>query len=259
MADERTLLTTRIILNAILPVMKVVISDDPKMNRRFKGVYGKVQFVARDGANLHGATLVFTGGSLEIQQGVSDWADITFSFPTLEKFNAFLCGKTVIPGIKGFLNVSLLMKTVSLLLAMKLMLPDARPKDPGKKRLKVKMVVYMITTALSQYNKGGDPEMAVWTGKQPDRVYQMSVAGEEDISAYVRVKAGKTKAGRGFYVRRRPFVHIRFSSVDSALPVLLNDVEFVGAVAENLVTVEGSPEYGSKLNDFMQRIQALLV
>ncbi len=259
MADERILLTTRIILNAILPVMKVVIADDPKMNRRFKGVHGKIQFVARDGADLHGAALVFTDGNLAIQQGVSDGADITFSFSTLEKFNAFLCGKTVIPKIRGFLKTGLLLKTVCLLLAMKLMLPDARPKNPAKKRLKVKMVVYMITTALSQYNKGKDPDMAAWTGKQPDRIYQMSVAGEEDIAAYVRVKAGKTKAGRGVYARRRPFVHIRFASVDAALPVLLNDIEFVGALAQNLVSVEGSPEYGSKLNDFMQRIQALLV
>jgi hypothetical protein len=142
---------------------------------------------------------------------------------------------------------------------MKLMMPDARPTDPAKKRLKVKLVISMITTALSQYNKGGDPEMKAWTAKQPDRIYQMSVAGEEDIAGYVRIKAGKSKAGRGLYKRRRPFVHIKFASVDAALPVLLNDVEFVGALAQNLVSVEGSPEYGSHLNDFMQRIQALLV
>lgn len=120
------------------------------------------------------------------------------------------------------------------------------------------MVIYMITTALSQYNKGGDPDMVAWTGKQPDRIYQMSVAGEDDLAAYIRIKAGKTKAGRGFYERRRPFVHIQFTGVDEALPVQLNDVEFVGALAQNLVTVEGSPEYASKLNDFMQRIQALV-
>ena len=101
--------------------------------------------------------------------------------------------------------------------------------------------------------------MKAWTLKQPDRIYQLAVAGEDDIAGYVRIKAGKSKAGRGIYKKRRPFVHIQFSSVDSALPVLLNDIEFVGALARNFVAVEGSPEYGSKLNDFMQRIQALLV
>lgn len=259
MADDRTLLTTRIILNAIFPVMKVMVSDDPKMNKRFKGVNARIQFVADNNGEKQGAALVFTNGDLAIEQGVAGSADITFSFSTLKKFNDFLCGKTVIPKINGFFKIFLLFKVIMLLLAMKLMMPDARPTDPAKKRLKVKMVIYMITTALSQYNKGGDPEMAEWTAKQPDRIYQMSVAGEDDIAGYVRIKAGKSKAGRGLYKRRRPFVHIRFASVDSALPVLLNDVEFVGALAQNLVSVEGSPEYGSHLNDFMQRIQALLV
>ncbi len=259
MADDRTRITTRIILNAILPVMKVVVSDDPRMKKRFDKVSARVQFAALDNGKPHGAALVFEDGALSIEQGMAGPADITFSFPTLEKFNAFLCGKTVIPKIRGMLHLRLLFKVVMLLLAMKLMLPSARPKDPAKKRLKVKMVIYMITTALSQYNKGGDPEMTAWTGKQPDRIYQMSVAGEDDIAAWVRIKAGKSKAGRGLYTRRRPFVHIRFSSVDGALPVLLNDVEFVAAVGQNRVSVEGSPEYGAQLNDFMQRIQALLV
>ncbi len=259
MADERTLLTTRIILNAILPVMKVVVSDDPKMKESFAGVTAKVQFIANDeGGQQQGATLIFTEGTLEIEQGTGNPADITFSFGSLKKFNDFLCGKTVLPKISGLMKIGLLIKVIKLLLAMKLLMPDARPKEPEKKRLKVKMVIYMITTALSQYNKGGDSEMTAWTGKQPDRIYQMSVAGEKDIASYIRIKAGKSKAGRGFYARRRPFVHIQFTSIDSALPVLLNDVEFVGALAQNLVTVEGSPEYGAKLNDFMQRIQALV-
>lgn len=258
MADDRTRLTTRIILNAIIPVMKVVVADDPRMKGRFAHVNARIQFEAFDNEERYGTCLVFEDGKLDLFPGLDHSADITFSFPTLEKFNAFLCGRTVLPKIRGISNLRLLYKIIRLLLAMKLMMPGARPKDPIKKRLKVKMVIYMITTALSQYNKGGDPEMKAWTVKQPDRIYQMSVAGEDDIAAYVRIKAGKSKAGRGFYKRRRPFVHIRFSGVDQALPVLLNDVEFVQALSRNLVAVEGSPEYGAKLNDFMQRIQALV-
>jgi hypothetical protein len=33
----------------------------------------------------------------------------------------------------------------------------------------------------------------------------------------------------------------------------------VEAVGKEFVTIEGSPEYGSNLNDFMQRIQAMVV
>jgi hypothetical protein len=96
-----------------------------------------------------------------------------------------------------------------------------------------------------------------WTSKQPERIYQWSVDGE-DIACYLMIKAGKTKAGRGFYTRRKPFVHMRFSSVDNALPVLSNAVDTVQAMTQGLVVNEGSPEYGGKLGDFMQRIAALV-
>jgi len=74
----------------------------------------------------------------------------------------------------------------------------------------------------------------------------------------MRVKAGKTQAGRGMYARRKPFVHMRFSSVENALPVLSNSVDTVQAISQGLVASEGSPEYGAKLGDFMQRIAALV-
>jgi len=151
----------------------------------------------------------------------------------------------------------LLIKIFGLLLYLKVLMPTARPKDPFKRRMKVKLTLYMITTALSQYNKGGDPEMAKWTGKQPERIYQMSVDGEEDIAAYLRVKAGKSKAGRGIYKKRHPFVHMRFGGIDGAMPVILNDVDMVAAVKNGYLIVEGSPEYGRDVGDFMMRVQEL--
>jgi len=171
--------------------------------------------------------------------------------------NDMLSGKTVIPSISGIKKISLLIKILSLLLSLKIIMPNARPKDIMKKKLKVKLSLYMITTALSQYNKGGDPDMVKWTTKQPDRIYQISVDGEE-IAAYLRVKAGNSKAGRGLYLRKRPFLHMKFHGVDGALAVLLRDAEFVDAVSKGYVSVEGAPEYAAQLNDFMQRIQAML-
>jgi len=258
MGENRTLLATRILLKALFPVMKVVVTDDPKMGKRFEGVSARVRFSVTGEAEPLGTDVVFEEGELSVDATMEGAPDVVFSFKTAEKFNAFMAGKPVIPGIRGWKRPGLIIKVVSLLLAMKILMPDARPKQEDKQRLKVKMIVYMITTALSQYNKGGDPEMSKWTGKQPDRIYQMSVDGEE-IAAYVRVKAGKTKAGRGIYTRRRPFVHICFNGIEGALPVLLGDVEFVEALGRQMVTVEGSPEYAANLNDYMQRIQALIV
>jgi hypothetical protein len=258
MSTQRDFIATQIITHAILPVMKVVLEDDPAMKRRFAGVTAKVQFImGYEGKNI-GAALVFDKGRLEVVHDILENPEITFSFATIEKFNAFLAGKPVIPKIRGLTRIGLLLKIVSLLLAMKILMPNVKPKTPDKKRLKVKMITYMITTALSQYNKAGDPEMAEWTGKQPDRVYQMSVE-PEGIAAYVRIKAGKSKSGRGYYTRRRPFVHMKFNGVDNALAIFLNEVEFVEALSKGFVQVEGSPEYAAKLNDFMQRIQAMVV
>ena len=141
------------------------------------------------------------------------------------------------------------------------MMPTARPKDPLKQHMKVKMSLYMITTALSTLNKLGDSGMKEWTSKQPDRIYQFTVEPydeEKGIAAYLRVKAGKTKAGRGIYTRRRPFVHFRFNGVDGALKVLLKEVEFVEAVAKNCVSIDGSPEYAAQLNDHMTVLQGMI-
>lgn len=257
MATERELLAARLFTHAVFPVMKVILNDDPVMNKRFSNVSATVQFRAKDTAGDTGAWLVFDNGDFRVEQGICEKPDITFSFGSVKKMNDMLAGKPVIPGIKGFGKPGLLIKVFSLLLSLKIMMPTARPKDLEKKKLKVKLAFYMVTTALSQYNKGGDPDMVKWTSKQPDRIYQITVDGT-DIAAYLRVKGGKSKAGRGIYTRKRPFIHMQFHGIDGALAVLLRDVEFVEGVEKGYVTIEGAPEYAARLNDFMQRIQAML-
>ncbi|MCP4130145.1 MAG: hypothetical protein GY754_03910 [bacterium] len=258
MATERDLLTTRIVLRAIFPLMKVVLSDDPKMQKKFEGVTGTIQFVGKYNGEDVGAALVFNNGALEIEQGIRENPEITFKFKTIEKLNAMIAGKPVIPGIKGFKNFSLLMKTFALLMSLKILMPNAKPKDYNKKRLKVKLMIYMLTTALSQYNKGGDPDMRKWTSMQPDRAYQISVDTEEDIASYLRVKAGNSKSGRGFYARKRPFVHLKFADVDKAMAVLLSEVTFVESAAGGYVSLTGPPEYAINLTDFGMRVQAMI-
>ncbi|MBN2360895.1 MAG: hypothetical protein JXR83_15675 [Deltaproteobacteria bacterium] len=258
-ATERELLTARIFMRAAFPVMKVVLEDLPSIGNRFRGVSAKVQFLARNAGEDVGACLVFDPvAGFHVEQGIVPGADIVLEFSSVAKMNTLLKGGAALPRVKGITHLGLLIKTVVLLLSLKLMMPFARPKDLAKKRLKVKMTIYMITTALSQYNKGGDPEIRDWTSKQPDRIYQMSVAGT-DIAAYLRVRAGQTKAGRGLYARRQPFVHMRFHSVDGALAVLNKEAEFIESVAKGYVSVDGSPEYAAQLNDFMMRIQSLVM
>ena len=262
-ARTREFLRTRLFLRAALPTVKVLLEDDPATAKRFAGVNAVVQFVAKNQPRAVGAYLWFEDGEVRVEQGFWDAdgmgrePDITFTFASLQKLNDFFAGKTVLPGIKGFHRPGLLAKVVQLLLALKLMLPSANPTDPAKRRLKIKLTLYMITTALSQYNKGGDPEMERWTAQQPDRIYQFSVE-PEGIVAYLRMRGGQTKAGRGVYERRRPFVHMRFHGVDGALAVMNKEVDFVEGVGKGFVRIDGSPEYAANLNDFMMRVQALL-
>jgi hypothetical protein len=256
MATERELLAARLFLRAVLPIMKVVIQDVPAMGKKFADVQARVQFVADDNGNKIGAYLEFDRGEFRVVHEIIDNPDITFAFGSVAKMNAMFAGKPVIPRIKGLLKIGLLIKVFSLLMSLKILMPDANPKDPEKRRLKVKLTFYMITTALSQYNKGGDPEMVKWTSKQPERIYQITV--DEDIAAYLRVKAGKTKAGRGTYTRRRPFVHMKFNGVDGAMPIVLNEVDMVEAVRQGYLAIDGSPEYGGNIGDFMVRIQDLI-
>ncbi len=257
MADERTQLAARIILRAVLPVSKVALEQVPSIKKSFEGVNAKFQIAAKNGDGDIGAYFVFKDGALEIVQGICDDPDIRFAFSKLEGMIAFLTGGIALPKIKGLTKPGLLFKCVSLLLSLTLLLPNKKPKKYDKIKLKVNLIVYMITTALSQYNKGGDPDMTEWTKKQPDRVYQISCE-PEGIAAYVRIKAGKSKAGRGYYKRSRPFVHLKFKGVENALPVFLGNTEFVEAVGKGNVEVIGSPEYAAQLNDFMQRIQTLI-
>ena len=166
------------------------------------------------------------------------------------------------PSIKGGLkNLSLLVKTLALLMGLMKMSPKNNPDDFEGKALKIKMSLYMITRALSTYNKLGVKEMVEFTSRQPDRIYQFTVEYDNKpdyIACYLRIKAGKTKSGHGVYTRRYPFVHFRFLSVDGAIAVLGKQVEFVEGVEKGYVETIGSPEYACMLNDFMAVLQAML-
>ena len=269
--NELDVTTAKLFFNAAFPVMQVVLDDDPAMNAKFRNVEATVQICAKEGNELYACHLVFDKGKLTVVQAPAEKPDITLSFNSLAKMNTMFRGGAALPSIKGFSKPGLLIKIFSLLMSLMIMMPSSRPKDPVKQKLKVKMSLYMITRALSTYNKLGNPEMAEWCRRQPDRIYQFIVdsdnakpgavsgeAVEPAIACYLRVKAGKSKSGHGVYTRRSPFVLFHFSSVEGALKVLLKDVAFVEGVEKGCVEVLGSPEYAMNLNDFMAVLQGML-
>ena len=259
-ATQEELMTATLFFNAAFPVMQVVLDDDPKMKEKFKNTEAVVQIGAKDESGLKACHLVFDHGKVSVVQGPAPAPDITMTFGNVAKMNLMFRGGASLPAIKGIQHIGLLLKVFSLLMSLMLMMPKSRPTEPEKKALKVKMSLYMITRAISVYNKAGNPVMREWTERQPDRIYQFIVEPYpmSGIACYLRVKAGNTKSGHGIYERRTPFVLFHFFSVDGALRVLLKDVDFVAGVEQGCVETVGSPEYAVQLNDFMAVLQGML-
>ena len=259
-ASEQDLMTAKLFFNAAFPVMQVLIDDDPKLNSTFSDFRATVQFGAKDDREELFCHLTFDNGKVTVTQGKAEAPDLALTFSSIPKMNALLKGGLTLPSIKG--KLGLLPKVLSLLMGLKIMTKDNNKlKSDAEKSLKVKCSLYMVSRALSQYNKLGDPDMQEFCTRQPDRIYQFRVEhdGAADyIACYLRIKAGKSKSGHGVYERRSPFVLFRFLSLDGALKILGKEVEFVEGVEKGYVETVGSPEYAMALNDFMAVLQGML-
>jgi hypothetical protein len=247
-------LRTRLFLRAALPLVKIVREDNSMMRLFTKNMNAVVQFRVK--GTETGAHLVFADDALEVVQGIHEKPTVSFVFKDLVSMNDFFSGKLALPWIDGIWRLDVILRTLPLLLSLKMLMPEVDPKSPEKRALKVKLLLYMVTTALSQLNKAGEPNMSEWTKKSPDRVYQWIVEGGP--TAYLRMKAGKTKAGRGIYTRRRPFVLMKFPSIDGAYQVLTSKVALVEAVKQGYVVTEGAMEYSKEIGIHMQSVEELL-
>ena len=252
--SEQDRLVSRIYLRSILPLVKVLAEEKPLLKKAFPK-RGVIQFITKEDAAM-GAAVVFEDGIIDVEQGVHVNPDLVLTFKTLADMNTFFGGGMALPGIKGIKKIHLLIRILPLLLGLKILMPDALPTDPAKRALKVKLTLFMITNALSQLNKGGDPLMTKFTKGSPDRIYQWTVT--DGPAAYLRVKNGKTKSGRGTYTRRRPFVHMKFPSIDGAFMVLTSQVALVDAVSSGHVVTEGAMEGSKEIGLLMQRVEELV-
>ena len=253
-------LTNRIILRSIFPLFKVIYEADCSKAKDILGRFdGVIQFAVHHSDT--GAYLEFKDGGLEVLQGIHPRPDIYIGFRDMAAMNAMFTGgkpsEIGLPRLRGLWRLGLLVRLGLLFPGLLMLMPDNNPSDPSKRALKVRMTMYMVTNALSQLNKGGDEDMQTWTAKQPDRIYQLSVDPDGD-AAYLRVKAGKTKAGRGRYARKAPFIHMRFNSLDSAYAVLCEGKDTLTAISDGDLNLEGSPEYGGAFGGFMLKIHDLV-
>ena len=261
-ANSVDLMTARLFFTAAFPTIQVMLDDVPKLHKKFANVCKTIRFGAYNDGELECCTIKLENGKITSELGASEIKpDLALTFKSIEKMNALLKGGMAVPSIKG--NLKLLADFLPLLMGLKVMTKDnAQLKGDAEKKLKVKMSLYMITRALSKYNKLGDPDFAEFCLRQPERIYQFAVDEGEDknaVACYFRVAQGKSKSGHGVYQRRSPFVLFHFFSVEGALKVLGKECEFVEGVEKGYVETIGSPEYACYLNDYMAIIQGMLM
>lgn len=254
MADARQELRARIFLRSCLPLIKVIAEDRPLYRKLLYKAGGVVQFAAKDSDT--GAWVELNDGAIDVKQGKHPSPSVTVTFKTLADLNTFFGGGLVFFSISGLTGIPSLLRLLPFLLKLKILLPSVMPTDPDEKALKVKLLLYMVTNALSQLNKGGDEMMTKIVKSSPDRVFQFTVENGGP-AAYLRMKAGKTKAGRGTYTRRRPYVHMIFPDIDGAFDVLTQRVGTVEAVRLGKLRIEGAMEGSKDIGVLMQRVDML--
>lgn len=244
--------TSQLFLYAVIPLMKEI----GQAYGYFSGKAGVVQLSVRLPEGEEGLHFQLADGEVNTALGLHERPDVSLHFANQDHFNDFFLGKTKkLPGIKGFARLGLLIATFRTLLKMAALLSAKQPpKDEKTKELVVRLYLYLLSRGISRLNRLGQPQVHDWAKKSPDRVYAWRVDGFPETAAYLRVKAGKTRAAKGRYTRSQPFFTMRFADLDSALAILLQTGDFITLAAQQKLILEGAPEFGAMIGDFMQLV-----
>ncbi len=266
MHTQEELYSNKIFFNAALPLVKVIANDVESLKKQFKNVHAVIQVSALDpdaeGGKI-GMHYVVNGEEWLVHLNRVDPAPhVELEFKSIEAMNAFFKGKigpATLPKMRGVVKHFGAFKAflMTLLKMSSLLSATEPPKDEQTKQLMVKCFFYLLSSGISQLNKMGHTEIRAWTQKSPDRVYAFAVNDHPEVAAYLRIKAGKSKAGRGEYKRAMPFFTLRFRTFDNALGILLGTDDMLEAVKKGDLIMDGAPEFGGQIGTFMLEVGAL--
>lgn len=253
MTLQAELYSNRIFLNAVLPLLKIIIDKNASLKKGFAGKNAIVQISARTEAGKVGTHFIIERGEITVKTGIAQKPDLELQFKSIKAFNDFFKGKSkMLPRIRGWRQLSLLIAIFKSLLKMAAMLGATEPPaDEQEKALLVQLYFYLVSAGISQLNKAGHPDVSKWAKRSPDRIYAWAINDRPDLAAYIRVKAGNTKSARGMYTRSQPFFTMRFDSVDSALGILLEKDDMIESTVQEKLIMEGAPEFGAQLGEYM--------
>lgn len=266
MHTQEELYSNKIFFNAALPLVKVIANDVESLKKQFKNVHAVIQVSALDpdaeGGKI-GMHYVVNGEEWLVHLNrVDPTPHVELEFKSIEAMNAFFKGKigpATLPKMRGVVKHFGAFKAflMTLLKMSSLLSATEPPKDEQTKQLMVKCFFYLLSSGISQLNKMGHTEIRAWTQKSPDRVYAFAVNDHPEVAAYLRIKAGKSKAGRGEYKRAMPFFTLRFRTFDNALGILLGTDDMLEAVKKGDLIMDGAPEFGGQIGTFMLEVGAL--
>lgn len=263
MPNAETYSANKVFMAGALPLMKVIATDDPTLNKLFKTakINAVYQVSAKAGGGKEAVHFIVTDGDWEVYQGEyrgNKKIDGELAFSSMEKMNGFMKSDfTKLPAIKignpakFALFMAVLLKMSGILTATEI------PEDEATQLLTIKCFFYLLTTGISALNKMGDEKVSAWVKKSPDRCYQMAVAGYPELTAYLRVDQGKSKAGKGEYPRSDPFFTMLFDCPESALMILMGKGDMFKMTANRQLIMKGGPEFGMQLSEYMFYIQDL--
>ena len=265
MSTRDEVFTNKIFLCAAIPLIKVIANDVPNLAKKFEHAHTIYQISALCPdvpEGKVGTHLVVNNGEWIVHTDkLTNNAHVELEFKSIEALNAFFKGQIkpqYLPKMKGLAKhtgafasfMMVLLKMSSLLTAKE------PPTDEETKKLLVKCYFYLLSSGISTLNKNGHEAVHDWTSKSPDRVYSWAVNGYPEVSAYIRIKAGKSRAGRGEYKRAMPFFTMRFDNFDSALGILMSTDDMLESVKSGKLIMDGAPEFGAQLGDFMLQVGA---
>lgn len=265
MSAKDEIYTNKIFLCAALPLVKVIANDVPSLAKKFEHAHSiyQVSALCPDAPEGKVGThfVVNNGEWLVHTDKLTNNAHVELEFKSIEALNGFFkgsIGPSTLPKMKGavshagaFLSFMMVLLKMSSLLTAK-----QPPEDEETKKLLVKCYFYLLSSGISTLNKQGHEDIHSWTSKSPDRVYSWAVDGYPEVSAYLRIKAGKSRAGRGEYKRALPFFTMRFDTLDSALGILMSIDDMLESTKAGKLIMDGAPEFGAQIGDYMMQVGA---
>jgi hypothetical protein len=263
MLEQDTVYSYKIFLNAALPLVKVIAGDVPGLAKKFEKAHCIFQVSALDPELGKVAThfTVNNGQWTVCADKVTTNAMVELQFKSIDAFVAFFKGKmspATLPKMIGAAkHLGMFLAFMQVLLKMSALLgATTPPTDEETKVLLVKSFFYLLSSGISCLNKNGHADIKTWTTTSPDRVYSWAVDGHPEVAAYLRIKAGKSRAGRGEYKRAMPFFTLRFDSLDSALGILMATDDMMDATKAGRLIMDGAPEFGAQVGNFMLNVAA---